>query len=223
MIANQRTVPAAPATGRAPVVELTVEGFGEIRETATALAAAWRPAAQGRLFVWRGVIERAGDALLYQAAPPWRCGSDDPAQPDARRGTAQTRPSDAGALAGRSATSWPGRGRADGSGCGTLDPVDAARTRQARVHRDRRLRGRGSRAAGVTWSAIPRSGTLPACRRGLAGLAPGCADAGGLLEQISGLSWCSPPTPTCWKGTRGRWPAWLTCSASGPRDLRLCR
>ena len=61
VIATLRAVPAAPATGLAPVAELTVERFGNIRETAATLAGAWRPAAQGRSFVWRGV-DRAGPA-----------------------------------------------------------------------------------------------------------------------------------------------------------------
>src|SRR5439155_1748785 len=47
-----------------------------------------------------------------------------------------------------------------------------------------------ARAAGVPWSAIPQSGMLPAVGgAALAGLAPPCADPGGLTaEQISGLS-----------------------------------
>src|SRR5215467_7090464 len=57
MIASLRSVPAAPAVGPAPV-RLTTEVLGEIRRSAAALAAAWRPAAEGRSFAWRGVAER---------------------------------------------------------------------------------------------------------------------------------------------------------------------
>ena len=68
MIAKLQDVPAAPATGMAPV-DLTVEAFGEIRATAERLAGAWRPARQGRTFVWRGVTEQGSlDSRLYQAA-----------------------------------------------------------------------------------------------------------------------------------------------------------
>ena len=49
MIASLRTIPAAPATGPAPG-RMTAEVLGEIRRTAAALAAAWRPAAEGRSF-----------------------------------------------------------------------------------------------------------------------------------------------------------------------------
>src|SRR4029077_16574109 len=69
-IANQSAVPDAPATGRAPGGARTVEAFSEIRRTAAALAAAWRPAAQGRSFVWRGVTERGS-----LRAPPFPGGA----------------------------------------------------------------------------------------------------------------------------------------------------
>ncbi|MEU7906322.1 DUF3320 domain-containing protein [Actinoplanes sp. NPDC049118] len=68
MIANLHHVPAAPMSGIAPV-DLTVEMFGTVRGTAAALARAWRPATQGRSFVWRGVTHRGSlDACLYGAA-----------------------------------------------------------------------------------------------------------------------------------------------------------
>src|SRR5262249_28358887 len=49
---------------------------------------------------------------------------------------------------------------------------------------------RAAAAAGIRWSAIPQSGVLPAADgAALAGLAPPCADPGGLTaEQIAGLS-----------------------------------
>ena len=68
MIAQLQDVPAAPATGMAPA-DLTVEAFGEIRGIAQRLSGAWRPAAQGQTFVWRGVTEQGSlDSRLYQAA-----------------------------------------------------------------------------------------------------------------------------------------------------------
>jgi very-short-patch-repair endonuclease len=68
MIANLHDVPAAPASGIAPV-DLTVEVYGRLRGTAAALARAWRPAAQGRSFVWRGVTHHGSlDARLYAAS-----------------------------------------------------------------------------------------------------------------------------------------------------------
>ena len=67
LIANLHEVPAAPLSGKASA-DLTVEMFGSVRETAAALARAWRPAAQGRSFVWRGVRQRGSlDAQLYAA------------------------------------------------------------------------------------------------------------------------------------------------------------
>ena len=68
MIANLEHVPAAPATGIAPV-GLTIERFAQIRAAAANLARAWRPALQRASFLWRGVTERGSmDACLYSAA-----------------------------------------------------------------------------------------------------------------------------------------------------------
>jgi hypothetical protein len=67
MIAQLIDVPAAPATGVAPV-DLTVELFGELRATAATLARAWRPAVEGPTFVWRGVTATGSmEARLYRA------------------------------------------------------------------------------------------------------------------------------------------------------------
>ena len=101
LIAGLQDVPAAPATGMAPV-DLTVEVFGEIRSAAARLSGVWRPARQGRTFVWRGVTEHGSlDSRLYQAASAL----------DTLNGMVKVnavvadaaglaRPSDAGALAG---------------------------------------------------------------------------------------------------------------------------
>ena len=101
MIAKLQDVPAAPATGMAPV-DLTVEVFGEIRGTAERLSGVWRPARQGRTFVWRGVTEQGSlDSRLYQAASALDTLSG-MAQVNAALADAAglTRPSDAAALAG---------------------------------------------------------------------------------------------------------------------------
>ncbi|BBH71837.1 hypothetical protein ACTI_85220 [Actinoplanes sp. OR16] len=67
LIARLHHVPAAPMSGIAPV-DLTVEKFGAVRATAAALARAWRPAVQGRSFAWRGVAHRGSlDSRLYAA------------------------------------------------------------------------------------------------------------------------------------------------------------
>jgi hypothetical protein len=69
MIAQLRDVPAAPSTGIAPV-DLTVEIFNEVRSTAGRLSGVWRPARQGRSFVWRGVTERGSLANPLAARGP---------------------------------------------------------------------------------------------------------------------------------------------------------
>ncbi|MCI0686855.1 MAG: DUF4011 domain-containing protein, partial [Sporichthyaceae bacterium] len=68
MISLLDGVPAAPATGIAPV-DLTVDVLEQIRADAAKLADSWRPATQGTSFVWRGSTDQAPtEALLYQAA-----------------------------------------------------------------------------------------------------------------------------------------------------------
>ena len=195
VIATLRAVPAAPTTGRAPVADLTVEMFGNIRETATTLAGAWRPAAQGRSFVWRDVIERGPlDAPLYQAASALEAltGITRLNQTLAEV-TGLTRPSDAGALARLldHLLTWPPGVPDEWLTTGTLDPVDAAVARLSTAFSEiAASEDKATRAAGTTWSAIPRSGMLPALDDAdLARLTPACADAEGLgVEQITGLA-----------------------------------
>jgi hypothetical protein len=195
VIANQPAVPDAPATGVAPVGDLTVEAFSEVRRTAAALAAAWRPAAQGRSFVWRGVTERGSlDARLYQAASALEAlaGMTKLNQPLAEV-TGLTRPSDAGALAGLLShlLAWPPGMPDEWLTAGTFEPVEAGVAQlTATLSEIAACQDQAGRAAGVSWSAIPQSGMLPpAGGEALAGLAPPCADPGGLTaEQISGLS-----------------------------------
>ena len=195
VLANQSTVPDAPATGIAPVADLTVEAFSEIRQTATALAAAWRPAAQGRSFVWRGVTERGSlDARLYQAASALEAlAGMTKLNETLAEVTGLTRPSDAGALAGLLShlLAWPPGLPDEWLTAGTIEPVEASVARvTATLSEIVAGEDQAARAAGAPWSAIPQSGLLPAVDgAALAGLAPPCADPGGLTaEQISGLS-----------------------------------
>ena len=194
-LANQSTVPDAPATGLAPVADLTVEAFSEIRQTAAALAAAWRPAAQGRSFVWRGVTERGSlDARLYQAASALEAlAGMTKLNETLAEVTGLTRPSDAGTLATLLShlLAWPPGMPDEWLTAGTMEPVEAGVARVAATLSEIAAgEDQAARAAGVPWSAIPQSGMLPAVGgAALAGLAPPCADPGGLTaEQISGLS-----------------------------------
>jgi hypothetical protein len=194
VIASLHAVPAVPATGRAPM-PLTAEMLGEIRRTAAALAAAWRPAAQGRSFPWRGVTARGQlDEPLYQAA----CALE--ALAEAARvnqplaaAAGLTRPSDAHALAlllGH-LERWP-EGVPDAwLTADTLDAVDAAITQLAAALTAIAAReAKASQAAGIPWSAIPPPGALPAGGvAALAALNPACADVSGLTAgQITGLA-----------------------------------
>jgi REase_MTES_1575/Protein of unknown function (DUF4011)/AAA domain/Protein of unknown function (DUF3320) len=195
VIANQPAVPAAPATGHAPVADLTIEAFGEIRQTAATLAAAWRPAAQGRSFVWRGVTERGSlDARLYQAASALEAlAGMTKLNAALAEVTGLTRPSDAGALAGLLShlQAWPLGMPDEWLTAGTLEPVEACVAQLSATLGEIAAReDQAARAAGIPWSAIPQSGMLPAADdAALAGLAPPCADPGGLTaEQIAGLS-----------------------------------
>jgi hypothetical protein len=195
VIANQSAVPDAPPTGRAPVGDLTVEAFGEVRQTAAALAAAWRPAAQGRSFIWRGVTEQGSlDARLYQAASALEtlAGMTKLNEPLADV-TGLTRPSDAGALAGLLShlVAWPPGMPDEWLTAGAIEPVEAGVAQLAATLGDiAACEDETSRAAGAPWSAIPQGGMLPPVDDGaLAGLVPPYADPGGLTaEQISGLS-----------------------------------
>ncbi len=193
VIASLQDVPAAPATGRGPV-HLTAEMLGEIRHTAATLAAAWRPAAQGLSFPWRGVTEPGSlDERLYQAASALEALADVVRvnQPLAAAGPA--RPSDAHALARLldHLERWPEGLPDEWLTADTLDAVDAAITQlSAALTAIAAREARASQAAGIRWSAIPQPGALPAA--GLAALAaldPACADVSGLTAgQITELA-----------------------------------
>ena len=194
MIASLHAVPAAPVTGRAPV-RLTVEGLGEVRRAAADLAAAWRPAAQGRSFAWRGLAERGPlDARLYEAASALETLAK------AARGnriladaTGLTRPSDAPALAQLldHLVAWPDGMPDEWLTLGTLDVVEAAVAQfTAAVNAIAARETQASRAAGIPWSSIPDRQALPAAdSAALAALRPASADVGTLgARQITALA-----------------------------------
>ena len=186
--------PAAPTTGMAPV-DLTVEVFGEIRGIAERLSGVWRPASQGRTFVWRGVTEQGPlDSRLYLAA-----SALDTLGGMARVNTALanavglTRPSDAAALAGllghlSSRVSglpedWLTTSTLDNV-CGVVAELVAGLAEIAAREGD------ADRAAGVPWTAVPRSDALPALDDAvLAALDPAAVEISSLAaSEITELS-----------------------------------
>lgn len=195
MISTLQDVPAAPATGMAPV-DLTVGAFGEIRGTAERLSGVWRPASQGRTFVWRGVREHGSlDSRLYQAASALDMLTG-MAQVNAALAEAAglTRPSDAGALAmllDHLSCRPPGLPE-DWVTAGTLDAVSAAVAELAgRLAEVASCEQDAGRAAGVAWRAVPGSAPLPAVDdTALAALVPPAAQLDSLsvpeLTELSG-------------------------------------
>jgi hypothetical protein len=185
MIATLRAVPTAPGTGRAPV-RLTAEVLGEIRRAAADLAAAWRPAAQGRSFRWRGVTVRGSlDDRLYQAASALEALAETVRVNQPLAGAAGlTRPSGAQALARllHHLEQWPEGVPDDWLTAGTLDAVDRAVAQLAAALTAIAAReSEASQAAGIPWPAIPRPGDLsPAEVAALAALDSAGADVSGL-------------------------------------------
>jgi hypothetical protein len=194
VIASLQEVPAAPATGCAPG-SLTAEMLGEIRRTAEALAAAWRPAAQGRSFRWRGVTEHGSlDNPLYQAASALEALTDIVrVNQELADAAALTRPSDAPALAQLLGhlQEWPQGVPDRWLTADTLEAVDAAIAALAAALTAVAAREtKASEAAGIPWSAIPQPGALPADGgQALAALDLSCPDASGLAAgQITELA-----------------------------------
>ena len=146
------------------------------------LSGVWRPARQGRTFVWRGVTEHGSlDSRLYQAASALDTLSG-MAQVNAALADAAglTRPSDAAALAGLldHLSCRPSGLPEDWLTAGTLDDVDAAVAELAvdspRLRHANRMLGR---AAGVAWRGCARSAALPAVDdAALAALVPPAAE-----------------------------------------------
>jgi Protein of unknown function (DUF4011)/AAA domain len=194
VIASLQSVPAAPATGLAPL-NLTAEMLGEIRRAAAAMAAAWRPAAQGRLFPWRGVTEHGPlENRLYRAAAALDALADmiqvNQALADA---TGLTRPSDALAIARLldHLERWP-EGVPDAwLTIDTLEVVDAAAVQlAAALTAITSHENQASQAAGISWRAIPQPDGLPTAKVAvLAGPDPAFADISDLGGgQITALA-----------------------------------
>jgi uncharacterized protein DUF4011/AAA domain-containing protein len=188
MIGSLHAVPAAPVTGLAPV-RLTPEVLAEVRRAAAALAATWRPAAQGRSFAWRGVIERGSlEDQLYQAASALEAlGRVVRANQLLADATRLTRPSDAHALARLldHLLTWPESMPDEWLTVDTLDVVDAAVAQLAAGLTAIAAReAQASQAAGVPWRTVPPHDQLPAAdaadTAALAALRPRCADVGAL-------------------------------------------
>src|SRR5689334_19906875 len=185
MIGSLRAVPAPPVTGLGPV-HLTPEVLAEVRRAAAGLAATWRPAAQGRSFAWRGVIERGSlEDQLYQAASALEAlGRVVQANQTLADATGLTRPSDAHALAQLldHLLTWPESMPDEWLTVDTLDVVDAAVAQlTAALTAIAARETQASQAAGVPWLAIPRRDPLPAAEAAaLAALSPPCADVGAL-------------------------------------------
>jgi Protein of unknown function (DUF4011)/AAA domain len=194
MIASLPAVPAAAAPDAAPV-HLTAEVVGEIRRAAAALTAAWRPAAQGRSFPWRGVTERGPlDDRLYQAASALEAlaGAVRVNQRLADA-TGLTSPSDAPTLAQLldHLQAWPEGVPDEWLTMDTLEAVDAAIAQVAAALTAIAAREtQASQVAGISWRAVPQRDALPADgTRAMAALKPACADAGPLaIGQITRLA-----------------------------------
>ena len=196
MIAGLQVVPAPPATGLAPV-NLTVEAFGEIRRTAAALAAAWRPAMQGTSFVWRGITEEGSlEWRLYQAASALEMlAGITRANASLAAAMGLTRPSDAATLAGllQHLAARPVGLPEDWLTTTSPDAISDAVSRlasgldQISTHVDRAAQA----AAGVPWWTVPRPDTLPASAdtHPPGTLVPPPVDAGDLrADQIAALA-----------------------------------
>jgi len=194
LIAGLHDVPVAPATGMTPA-ELTVEAFGEIKAAAERLAGVWRPARQGRTFVWRGVIEQGSmDSRLYQAASALDILSG---MVDVNAAVADaaglTRPSDAGALAGLldHLASRPLGLPEEWLTADTLDGVrDAVTDLASRLSAITAREEDATRVAGDLWRSAPPSDALPVIDMdALAALTPAGIDFGGLsITEITQLA-----------------------------------
>jgi hypothetical protein len=194
MIAQLHDVPAAPATGIAPV-DLTVEAFNEIRATAQRLSGVWRPASQGRTFIWRGVQEHGSlDSCLYQAESALRTLNGMALVNATLAETfGLTHPSDAAVFAmlldhlSRRPAGLP----EDWLLSGTLDAVSGAADELAtRLANIEVCEEEVCRITGITWAEVPSSTALPLIDRSeLASLVPPAVELDSLsVSEISELS-----------------------------------
>jgi REase_MTES_1575/Protein of unknown function (DUF4011)/AAA domain len=194
LIAARPAEPAMPALGLAPA-GLTGATLAEIRQAAADLAAAWRPAAQGRAFRWRGVTARGPlDDVLYQAASALETLTGVAGLNQAlSEVTGLYRPSDAAALADLldHLWHWPESMPDEWLTTDTLEAVEAAVVQlTAAMVAVRARENQAAEAAGLAWVDIPPPAGLPVVdTRPLAGLAPPPVDPGNLTAgQIAGLA-----------------------------------
>jgi hypothetical protein len=191
-IALLHDVPVAPLP-KSDVAELTVERYNEVLEAARALAGAWRPARQGASFTWRDVTEHGPmDFSLQQAYGGLATLFGTVKLNDQlAEATGLTRPSDAPALAalldhlaGRPAIVPAGWLTTD-----SLKPVEEAITGlDAILAGITAAEDEATRAAGTTWQAIPKSGTLPRLPE-LGGLYPPAPDVSAARpDEITALA-----------------------------------
>jgi hypothetical protein len=188
MIANLEHVPAAPATGIAPV-DLTIDRFGQIRSAAADLARAWRPALQGPSFLWRGVTERGSmDARLYSAAG----ALDKLRQITAANSTLAdafglTSPADAATLATLldSVAVQPAGTPADWLTADSLAETTAIMNQLATdLAEVASQQTQASQAAGISWTRLPDPAALPPRpTEDSAALTPGPVDAAELTDE----------------------------------------
>jgi REase_MTES_1575/Protein of unknown function (DUF4011)/AAA domain/Protein of unknown function (DUF3320) len=165
MIAQLQDVPAAPVAGVAPA-DLTVGLFGDIKAAAAKLAGAWRPAAQGQSFTWRGVAAKGSlGSVLYQAESSLATLAGVARMNRTLAETVGlTRPSDAAVLAHLLAhlsarpeglpADWLTVGGLDATGAAVAELADQlaqVTAREADV----------TRAGNVPCSAVPASSALP--------------------------------------------------------------
>ena len=194
MIAQLHDVPAAPVAGVTPV-DLTVELFGDIKAAAAKLAGAWRPAAQGQSFVWRGVTEKGSlDSVLYRAGSSLGTLAGVAQMNRALAETVGlTRPSDADALAHLLAhlSARPEGLPADWLTVSSLDAADAAVAELAdQLAQITAREADVTRAGNVPCSAVPASSALPdPGDQALIVLVPPPVEIGGLSAvQITALA-----------------------------------
>jgi Protein of unknown function (DUF4011)/AAA domain len=193
MIAQLRDIPAAPSTGIAPM-NLTVETFGEIRSTAARLSGVWRPARQGRTFVWRGVTDHGSlDSRLYQAASALNSlRSMTSANTAVAEAMGLTRPSHAPVLArllGHIAVR-PASLPDEWLGAEDLAAVGDAIARLSGKLADIAAREEGAAtAAGPAWYQLPPSSALPVIDvTGLTGLHPRALSIDVLAESEANVN-----------------------------------
>lgn len=192
MIAQLHDLPAAPATGHAPL-NLTIEAFTDIRREARLLASAWRPARQGNSFTWRGVTEQGSlDACLYQAKSALQAlRSIAQVNRDIASTFGLTRPSDAGTLGALldHLAACPAGTPVEWL---TNDRLESISVSTAALAADLQeitaSEAAASAAAGIPWHVIPKARMLPTIPDPGEGLALTRAPEAMTAHEIAALS-----------------------------------